>query len=78
MYVNADDTAPGVPDISPVEVEKVSPNGRSGVMAQEVTVPPLAVGVAGVMAEPFVKVNGLAGYETAYGERSLTWMVTVA
>lgn len=51
--------AVGVPEISPVAVEKVSPAGRDGVIDHEVTVPPLADGVAVVMAVPFVNVNGL-------------------
>ena len=54
------------------------PVGSAGVIAHEVTVPPLADGDAGVIAEPFSKVNGLPLYDTEYGERSLTWMVTVA
>ena len=56
--------AVGVPEISPVDVEKVSPAGRDGVIDHEVTVPPFADGVAVVMAVPFVKVNGLPLYET--------------
>jgi hypothetical protein len=78
VYVVDEETAVGVPLISPVAVEKVSPAGRDGVIDHEVTVPPLADGVAVVMAVPFVNVNGDPLYETAYGETSLTWMVTVA
>ena len=78
VYVVDDETAVGVPLISPVAVEKVSPAGRDGVIDHKVTVPPLADGVAVVMAVPFVNVNGDPLYETAYGETSLTWMVTVA
>jgi len=78
VYVAADCTTVGVPEISPVDVEKLRPAGRAGVIAQEVTVPPLADGDAGVIADPFSRVNGLPEYETEYGERSLTWMVTVA
>ena len=59
MYVAEDCTAVGVPEISPVEAEKVRPAGRAGVISHEVTVPPLADGVAGVIADPFSKVNGL-------------------
>ena len=70
--------AVGVPEISPFEVEKVRPAGSAGVIAQEVTVPPSAEGVAVVIAVPFVSVNGLPLYATEYGERSFTWMVTVA
>ena len=43
-------TAEGVPLISPVEVEKVRPAGKAGVIDHEGTVPPLADGVAVVMA----------------------------
>ena len=73
-----EETAVGVPLISPVDVEKVSPAGRDGAIDHKVTVPPLADGVAVVIAVPFVSVNGLPLYETAYGETSLTCMVTVA
>ena len=59
MYVAEDCTAVGVPETSPVEAEKVRPAGRAGVISHEVTVPPLADGVAGVIADPFSKVNGL-------------------
>ena len=78
VYVVEEEIAVGVPEISPFEVEKVSPAGRVGEIAHDVTAPPLAVGVAVVIAVPFVNVNGLPLYDTEYGERSLTWMVTVA
>ena len=78
VYVVEEDRAVGVPEISPLEVEKDSPAGSVGVIAHEVTVPPNADGVAVVIAVPFVSVNGLPLYETEYGERSLTWIVTVA
>ena len=64
MYVVADCTTVGVPEISPVEEEKVSPAGSDGVIVHEVTVPPLADGDAGVIADPFSRVNGLPEYET--------------
>ena len=70
-------TADGVPEISPVEVEKARPAGSDGSTAQEMTVPPLYVGVDAVMSESFVKVNGLSLYETEDGIMSLTTMVTV-
>lgn len=72
VYVVADCTTVGVPEISPVEAEKVRPAGSAGVISHEVTVPPLADGDAGVIADPFSRVNGLPEYETEYGERSLT------
>ena len=56
--------AVGVPEISPVDDEKVSPAGRDGVIDHEVTAPPLADEVAVVMAVPFVNVTGLPLYET--------------
>ena len=70
-------TAVGVPEISPVEVEKARPAGSVESMAQEMTVPPLYVGVDAVIRESFVKVNGLSLYETEDGIMSLTTMVTV-
>ena len=68
----------GVPEISPVAVSSERPVGRAGVIDQEVTVPPLEVGVAAVIAESFVKVNGLPLYATDDGATSLTTMVIVA
>jgi len=70
-------TAVGVPEISPVEVENARPAGSDGETDQEMTVPPLYVGVDAVMRESFVKVNGLSLYETEDGITSLTTMVTV-
>ena len=70
-------TAEGVPLISPVEVENARPAGSDGSMAQEMTVPPLYVGVDAVISESFVNVNGLSLYETEDGIMSLTTMVTV-
>ena len=55
---DADDVmAVGVPEIAPVEVEKTRPEGNIGVIDQEVTVPPLAVGVAVDIIVPFDSVN---------------------
>ena len=59
VYDVEDDTAVGVPEISPVEVEKDRPAGTDGEIDQDVTAPPLEAGVAVVMAASFVKVNGL-------------------
>ena len=78
VYVVEEAIVVGVPEISPFEVEKARPAGSVGVMAQEVTAPPDADGVAAVMVVPFVRVNGVPLYETECGERSFTWMVTVA
>ena len=51
--------AVGVPLISPVEVSNDKPAGKDGETDQEVTVPPLIVGVTVVIAVPFVRVNEL-------------------
>ena len=69
-------TAVGVPLIAPVEESRASPAGRDGDVDHEVTVPPVEVGVAVVMAVPFVSENELGLYET-FGVTSLTTMVTV-
>jgi len=50
-------TAVGVPDISPVEVEKARPAGSDGSTAQVITVPPLYVGVVADITESLVNVN---------------------
>ena len=55
----AEATAVGVPLISPVDVLNVKPAGTDGEIDHETTVPPVDVGVALVMAESFVSVNGL-------------------
>ena len=54
-----EDTAVGVPEIDPFVVENERPAGSVGEIDQEVTAPPLAVGVAVVIAVPFVSVNEL-------------------
>ena len=55
----AEATAVGVPLIVPVEVSNVNPAGTDGEIDQETTAPPVDVGVAFVMTESFVNVNGL-------------------
>ena len=52
-------TAVGVTEIVPVEESKDRPAGSVGETDQETTVPPKAEGVADVIAESLVKVNGL-------------------
>lgn len=52
-------TAVGVPLMAPVEESKDKPAGRDGETDHEVIVPPLEVGVAVVIAVPFVSVNEL-------------------
>jgi len=59
VYVVAEETAVGVPEISPLEVSKDKPAERTGEIDQEITVPPLDVGVAAVIDESFVSVNGV-------------------
>ncbi len=70
-------TAVGVPLMTPVEESMASPEGRDGETDQPVTVPPVDVGVAVVIAVPFVSVNEFGLYET-FGVTSLTTIVTVA
>ena len=59
VYIVEEETAVGVPLISPVDVLNVKPAGTDGDIDQETTAPPVDVGVAFVMAESFVNVNGL-------------------
>jgi hypothetical protein len=49
--------ADGVPLMAPVDESSESPAGRVGETDQEVTGPPLTVGVTVVMAVPLVRVN---------------------
>ena len=51
--------AVGVPEMTPVEVSRDKPAGSDGETAHETTVPPLEVGVAAVIAESLVSVNGV-------------------
>lgn len=67
----------GVPLIAPVEESRASPAGSPGDTDHVVTVPPEEVGVAVVIAVPFVSVNVLGLYDTT-GITSFTVMVTVA
>ena len=62
VYCVIDVIAVGVPEISPLVVENERPAGSEGEIDQEVTVPPLTLGVAVVMAVPLVKVNGVPVY----------------
>ncbi len=78
VYVPNGVTAVGVPLISPVVVFNVKPAGRVGEIDQEVTSPPLAVGVIVGIIEPFCKVNELGLYVTPAGAATMTVMVTVA
>ena len=68
----------GVPEMAPVDVLKERPLGSDGEIDHEVTAPPLVLGVAVVMAESLVSVNGLPLYTMDDGATSLTVMVTVA
>jgi hypothetical protein len=57
VYVVVLDSTVGVPEIVPVVREKESPVGSVGVIDQEVTAPPLDVGVAVCINVPFCKVK---------------------
>ena len=61
----------------PDDESKERPDESVGDIVQEVTVPPLAVGVTEVMALLSVKVKELGLYDTEDGAASLTTMVTV-
>ena len=73
-----DETAVGVPLMAPVVESSERPAGSEGETDQEVTGPPLVVGVTVVMAVPLVRVNVLGLYVSAEGATSLTSMVTSA
>ena len=70
--------AVGVPLMAPVEESMERPAGSEGETDQEVTVPPLEVGVTVVIAVPLVNVKLLGLYVSAEGATSLTSMVTSA
>ena len=70
-------TAVGVPLMAPVEESSESPAGSDGETDQEVTGPPLTVGVTVVMAVPLVRVNEFGLYVKDDGATSLTTMVSV-
>jgi hypothetical protein len=59
VYAVEETTALGVPLIWPVDESMLMPFGRGGETVQDVTVPPLEVGVTEVIAVPFVKVKEL-------------------
>ena len=59
VYVAELVMAVGVPEMAPVDESSDKPAGREGETAQEVTGPPLAVGVTVVIAVPLVSVNEL-------------------
>ncbi len=77
VYVTADDTTVGVPEISPVEVSNTRPDGSVVDIVQDTTVPPLEVGVAAVIVESLVSVRKLGLYEIEDGGISMTSMVIV-
>ena len=68
--------AVGVPLMAPVVESMERPAGSEGDTDQEVTVPPLEVGVTVVIAVPFVKVNEFGLKLRDEGATSLTTMVT--
>ncbi len=59
VYVAEEVTAVGVPLMAPVEASNDKPAGSVGETDHDVIVPPLTVGVAVVIAVPFVSVNEL-------------------
>ena len=59
VYVAVEVIAVGVQLISPEEVSRDKPAGSDGETDHETTVPPLDVGVAAVIDESFVSVNGV-------------------
>ena len=64
----------GVPLISPVELSRVIPVGKAGLIDHVSTVPPLYVGVTEIIEVPLVSVNDVVLYETPDGLMSLTVM----
>ena len=68
--------AVGVPLMAPVEESMERPAGSEGETDQEVTVPPLEVGVTVVIAVPLVSVNEFGLNVRDDGAMSLTTMVT--
>tara|TARA_B100000674_G_scaffold436994_1_gene397514 strand:- start:8 stop:268 length:261 start_codon:yes stop_codon:yes gene_type:complete len=59
VYVAEEVTAVGVPLMAPSDEANERPAGSEGETDQDVTVPPVVVGVVVVMAVPLVKVNEL-------------------
>ena len=59
VYVALEEVVLGVPEIAPVEESIESPDGRDGETLQDVTVPPLEVGVTVVMAVFFTRESEL-------------------
>ena len=57
VYVVNGEMTIGVPVISPVVGLMLKPVGNDGVATQVTTGPPLAVGVIGVIAVPFVSIK---------------------
>ena len=78
VYVAEEVMADGVPLISPFEVSIDSPAGNEGETDQEVTVPPLEVGVTVVIAVPLVRLNVFGLYVRDDGATSLTTISTSA
>ena len=76
VYVAEDVIAVGVPLMAPVVESMERPAGSEGDTDQEVTVPPLEVGVTVVIAVPLVSVNEFGLKLRDEGATSLTTMVT--
>ena len=54
VYVVAEVTVSGVPQIEPLLVPKVRPEGKVALMAQVVTPPPTLIGLSVLMGESLV------------------------
>ena len=78
VYVAEEVMAVGVPLMAPFEESSERPAGREGETDQEVTVPPLDVGVAVVIAVPLVRLNEFGLYVKDEGAISLTTISTSA
>lgn len=74
-----DDTAVGVPEKTPVEVEKLMPEGKAGDMDHDVAAPPEFEGVNVVIAEFTVPLIEDGEYEIdgTLGEEAETDIVTL-
>ena len=78
VYVALEEVVVGVPEMAPVEESIERPDGRDGETLQDVTAPPLEVGVTVVMAVFLTRESELGLYVMDEGAMSLTTMVTDA
>ena len=66
----------GVPDMTPVVVLNVNPDGKAGLMLQEATGVPVFVGLICGMGISFIRICGV-GYEKKSGSKTLILIVAV-